>query len=112
MFHTNDLFVSWVTMALKTIPTDHRGLQEVIIDASIPPVPIDELISSLRQTGKESYRHWMDLDHVLVQLMESRAVHVKVTYYSDVTEEGSTHVLELLPGTTKRGGTEEYFYWW
>ena len=51
-----------------------------------------------------TYKQWMDLDRVLVQLWESHSVRVKIAYRSGGKGEKVPKLIEdLLPETTKKG---------
>ena len=102
-------------MALKTISIDHRSLREVSIHTFLLLPSIDFVSDqdfNLRETiGEEMYWGWKNLDHILVQLSESHTVRVNVTHYPGVgrSQDLRMCMMELLPGTTKRDGTELHF---
>jgi hypothetical protein len=91
-------------MALETITTCHRDLQEVAIHAHFPFALAGGHVD-LRQTIREDvFRQWADLDHILIRLMESHAVRVKVTYLPlRRKEEMCEYMNELLPRVTEKG---------
>jgi len=83
-------------MALQTITSKHRDLQQISIY-----VPFH--FTSIRY--QETDRQWMDLDRLLVKLWESHAVRTKVMY-SAVREEKKAvceYLGGLLPEMTEKG---------
>lgn len=97
--------VAWVATMLRTITSENRDLQEVSFQG-FALSNLDMMPTDIR-TGieDESYRQWMDLDSVLVQLCQSHAVHVKVVCSPvAVGEELARELIGgFLPETTKRG---------
>lgn len=76
----------WITLALRTITSDHRNLQCIGIDTTGVLATLDyifihprEFRDSLREPACQG---WLELDRLLVQLWESHSVHVEV-YYSE-----------------------------
>jgi len=96
--------VEWVTMALRTITSKHRDLQQISIYL---PVPMTTSIGyNVRETiGKTTYRQWSDLDCLLVQLWESRSIRPRITSEYPVTqwEVVGDFVGRLLPEMTRIG---------
>jgi len=82
-------------MALQTITSNHRDLQQILIYVPFHPASIG---------SQETDRQWMDLDHHLIQLWESHAIRTKVIY-SVAREEKVVcgYIRGLLPEMTKRG---------
>jgi len=83
-------------MALQTITSEHRDLQQILIYAPFNPASIgDQWIDG----------QWMNLGRLLVQLWESNATRTKVIY-SAAREENKTvceYLGGLLPEMTERG---------
>jgi len=101
-------------MALQTITPDHRDLQHITIY-----VPCYHEISSgkpvnLRQLiGEARYRQWVDLDSLLVQFLESRAIRTKVMYGVGSKEEKlemCEHMGSLLPRIADGGTMQPFVY--
>jgi hypothetical protein len=100
---TLDAFsVTWVAAILRTITSENGDLQEVSFKGVAFYHNIDMPADVRTHVGDESYREWMDLDCVLVQLWQLHAVHVKIVF-NFVREELSWKLIGgLLPETTKR----------
>jgi len=98
-------------MALGTITSKHRDLQQITIN-----VPyyfnrfICEPVSLREAAGEAEYRRWMDLDTLLVQLSESHAIRTKVVYLAEgnevPVEESYEYVGGLLPKIVERGAVK------
>jgi len=94
----------WIVMALQTITSEHRHFQWISIHAPYNlPSTIDP--TSLKPTlGESYYRRWMDLDWLLVQFWESRAIRPKIVYRMSREKKGVCEFIgNLLPEITKRG---------
>lgn len=92
----------WTATTLKTIASKYRDLEQISIYVPSDPYSDDGELAGVEEAA---YLQWSDLDHVLVQIWESCAVHTKVRY-SEATEGWSaTHKLigGLLPEMTRRG---------
>lgn len=74
-FRFNRLHVIWVTESLKTITTEHNDLQQISIYI---PFCLDKFFGRLAARASGTHQQWKELDKVLVQLWESRAIHAKV----------------------------------
>jgi len=101
---------TWIVMALETITSKHRDLQQITIYV---PYYFNRLICkpvSLREAaGEAEYRRWMDLDTLLVQLSESHAIRTKVVYVMKgrgVQVEDCEHIGSLFPKIVERGAVE------
>jgi len=95
VFRFNTLHVMWITMALQTITSNHRDLQQI-------QIYIPSRSTSIR--NQETDRQWMDLDRHLVQLWESHAISTKVIYSAAMEKKATFEwIMNLLPETTKRG---------
>jgi hypothetical protein len=100
--------LKWVTSTLKTITSNHRNFQRVVI--CVPLSFFDNGLSLELKVGEnvreETYLLWTDLDRVLVGLWESRRVRTEV-----VVREGKEELLRegltvLLPEMTRREAIE------
>ena len=104
VFRCATLDPSWIILALRAITSEHRDLQRITIHISrlirfaAPPANTRELV------GEEISRQWKDLDHLLAQLCESRALCLKIMYRT-LEEMGAMRgeVAVLLPEITERG---------
>jgi hypothetical protein len=106
VFRFEEYSVLWVTMALRTITPEHEDLHGISIHLTSHSSSLSTFESPLRVRqllGVNTYMKWMDLDRVLVQLCEPRAVCVEVRSLSAREDEAREHVEDLLPGATKRG---------
>lgn len=93
--------VEWVNMALQTITPEHRDLQRISIRLSYLT-----LFGANVDGGQEATsRQWSDLDHLLVQLWNSRSIRPRVVCTRPEGEVGDveTRIGCLLPEMTKRG---------
>jgi len=83
-------------MALRTITSEHRDLQQISIH-------VPSRSTSIR--NQETDMQWTDLDRLLVQLWESHAIYTKIVYSTE--EEGRKaacgYIGGLLPEMTERG---------
>ena len=68
---------------------------------------VNSLINARQIIGEESYKQWMDLDHILVQLCKLTAVWVRVSYHSAWwrRKEMCEYVEGLLPEMSKGEST-------
>ena len=88
-------------MSLKTITPSHRDLQQIAI--SIPGLyhQFDSNLADRMDLGG-----WLELDHLLIQLRESRSVRLRVLYNVPLWTDGTWTrgcIENLLPEATKRG---------
>lgn len=90
----------WITLALKTLTPNHRDLHQISIY-----IPVNRFLKT-RLAMEEIHRQWADLDHFLVQLWESNAIHTRVIYRLKGEKEARECVRGLLPEMTKRGTVE------
>ena len=101
-FCIEEFSIAWVTATLKTIKSEHRGLQEV----SIKGYAFSDSVfwsTDAASVGDKTRDQWMELDYVLAQLWESHAVRTKISFHSERGEETCEFVGGLLPETTRRG---------
>jgi len=86
-------------MALQTITSEHRDLQQILF--YVPPHP-----ASIG--NQETDRQWMDLDRLLVQLWESHAIRTGLVYNAAGEREKAVceYIKGLLPEITERGIVE------
>jgi len=94
-------------MALQTVTSKHRDFQQITIRTPyryfLPTREPEDLREAAREEG---YRQWMDLDSLLVQLSESRAIRTKVWHSAEDSEtisEKCEPVESLLPKIAERG---------
>lgn len=81
-------------MALKTLTSNHRDLQQISIHVFVGG----------GERAVEIHRRWMDLDCFLAQLWEVNSFHTRVIYNTNGKEEEACECLErLFPKMTKRG---------
>jgi hypothetical protein len=96
MFKFHRRHTAWVVSTLKTITSDHRDLQHILIYFPF---------SARDMVDEDTYNQWRDLDRILVQLWESHAIRVNPIF--DAGEEKREGVSEwvgaLLPEANKRG---------
>lgn len=90
----------WITLALKTLTPNHRDLHQISIY-----IHVNRFLKT-RLAMEEIHRQWADLDHFLVQLWESNAIHTRVIYRLKGEKEARECVRGLLPEMTKRGTVE------
>jgi len=70
--------VGWVTKALQTITPEHRDLQiSICVPEYLAYVGVDADVKKI--IGEANFGQWLDLDHLLIQLWESRSIRSKVT---------------------------------
>ena len=104
-FRPQSWTVEWVTTALKTIIPQHRDLQQISIRLSYPTVVslngINVDAAPWETVGEVGCREWLDLDHELVQLWESRLIRPRVAFVKEGDVRDS--IRSLLPEITKRG---------
>jgi len=101
--------IQWVLTALRTITTDHRNLRGVSVRVPClscgpastvnrtDPANIDHAI------GEVGRRQWLEVDHLLAQLWESRSIRPEVLYYEYPDGTGCCCVNSLLAEVTSRG---------
>ena len=91
-------------MALKTIRLEHRDLH---ISISVPHylahIGVDAIVKPA--VGEANFEQWLDLDHILVELWESRSIRPKVIRTSLKGEKQGTRdcIGCLLPEMMRRG---------
>ena len=92
-------------MALQTITPEHRDVRRITIH--IPHhLAIASADANIGQTiGEAAHGQWLDLDWLLVQFWESRAILSKIICPTRKGEEQNTRNLFvcLLPELTRRG---------
>jgi hypothetical protein len=95
-FQLEDLSDVSAVMALKTLTSDHRDLQEITIC-----LPEDDSVYDRQKTG-EVHRQWVDLDFFLARLWKLNAFLPWLIYMTGEEEEASELAVWLLPEMTKR----------
>jgi hypothetical protein len=100
--------VEWITMTLQTITPSHQDLRQISIRVHHPSsvnISGAGVYADVRGAlGEPAYREWLDLDHLLVRLWESRSVRPKAIVSTTPTkaEWGSRDCVgSLLPEATK-----------
>ena len=97
----------WTAMVLKTLTSEHRNFRKVTIHIPIAISSVGEPVNVKQSIGEETHGQWMDLDHILIQLWESNAIHTQVIYTTEgEKKEAREFIGALLPEMTKRGKVE------
>jgi hypothetical protein len=105
VFRPNSWSVEWITTALQTITAKHRDLQQISIRMCYPIVHklsgagIDADVRE--EVGEVGCGEWLELDRFLVQLWESRRIHLMAVLRKGQDMRSSIEC--LLPEITKRG---------
>ena len=107
-FRHRTLDVGWITMALETITSKQWDFQEISIYVRRSLIVTGDPKSVRQTVGEEVYGEWADLDHLLVQFLESRTVRTKVIY--DV-KGACGDIGGLLPEMMARGIIESVNWW-
>jgi len=105
VFRVESQGVDWINTTLRTIAPEHRDFRQITIY-----LPYDAALSgagaNVRQSvGEYVFGQWSELDHLLVQLWESRSIRPRTLYLAP----GGTgkDIIEcvgcLLPEVTRRG---------
>jgi hypothetical protein len=82
-------------MALKTLTSDHRDLQEITIC-----LPEDDSVHDIQKT-REVHGHWVDFDFSLARLWKPDAFRAWLIYMTGEEKEAC----ELLYGNNRRHNT-------
>ena len=100
--------IMWIILALQTITSEHGDLQQISIRVPHHSNSIANPARTRQSVGEKIYSQWMDLDRLLVQSWEARAIRLKIMYSAYMKEEEATSVYVgvLLPEITKRGISE------
>lgn len=110
VFRCETLDGGWITMALETISSKHRDLEQISIH--IPCVlgaVTDENFAVVERAMEEAEpgMRWSDLDRFLVQFLESHSIHMTIVYPRPEEKCGMREMEEwarcLLPELTGRG---------
>jgi hypothetical protein len=91
LFRVSEQFITWVTVAVKTVTSEHKDLQHISIH-----------IFTAAPHGTEVHRQWMDLDRHLVMLCELRGIRVKFSWGETEGKE-PVHIETFLPEVTRKG---------
>ena len=78
VFHLNSWTVGWVVTTLQTITPKHRDFRQLRIDIPYCPTFLSAGANVKQTIGEANYAQWSDLDRLLIQLWESRAVRPQV----------------------------------
>ena len=100
----------WIAETLRTITYDHHSLRQISISTFYAYLrqelsnfdPTDHQRRLIQNADTE----WLELDHFLVQLRESRPVRLEVLYHltgSAHKEKARSYMENLLPELTMRG---------
>jgi len=102
VFRPTSLGIRWITMALQTITPEHRSLSQISIYVPdyLAGAKVDANVKE--SIGEANFSQWLDLDHFLVQLWESRSVRPNVIRAA-VGRGMRDCIGSLLPEITKRG---------
>ena len=95
---------NWVTKTLQTITAEHQGLQQITVN--VPSfLTFFNVGSNVRQIiGEAITRQWLDLDHLLIQLWESRSIRPRVEFTMGKEKPNLEYCIGcLLPEVTGRG---------
>ena len=103
VFRLQSLSVEWVATILRTITSENRDLRQISIYVHFDST-LTRAAADVRQTvGERIVGEWSDLDHLFVQLWESRSIPPKVVSGTPNEEQGTRDcILRLLPEITKR----------
>ena len=91
----------WITPALRTITRNHRNFQQVSIGAR-KTFKSPDLSSVKDRIGESDHLAWLELDHFLAQLHESRSIRLKVLFREN--EEKTRSCAEWLLPEVMAGG--------
>jgi len=105
VFRVGSNQVDWITTVL--IKPEHRDFQQITIYLPRNPTLFSYSDgANVRQiVGEEIFGQWLELDHMLAQLWESRSIRPKVLYYAPMGtgERITEHLGCLLPEMMGRG---------
>jgi len=111
VFRPKFLDAEWITIALQTITSEHRDLQQILIHLPYSLTMFGMDVG--RFVGEATCRGWLDLDRLLVQLWEScsvcpklECVRLGLTWWP-----GTKYYIGcLFPEMTKRGIVDPVYY--
>jgi len=108
VFQCGTMHIRWIIAALETITSKHRGLKQISIYIPYYILASFDPASVRQNIGEETRREWVDLDRILVQFWESRAVRTKIVYVVETRrkEEVCGPLDDLLPEMTAGGITK------
>ena len=104
-FHLQHLSVACVTLTLKTITSEHRDIQESLIQARALS-NLTDWPTSTAAVGDNTRGQWLDLERILIQLWKLHTACAKIGYYPGMRGECHQLMGDLLPEATKRGIVE------
>ena len=89
-------------MALQTITSEHKDLQQISICLSYD-ITLDGPDVNIREKiGETVYKQWLDLDRLLIRFWESHSIRPEISYPYG-SRDGPKEVLDcLLPEIMKR----------
>ena len=92
--------VKWVTIALQTITSKHRVLQQITIHIPFH-FSLARTAAELGGPTEMKFEQWLELDRLLVQFWESRSIRPRLI---PTTKRGAVDQIgHLLPEITNRG---------
>jgi len=99
--------IEWITEAIRTITPEHRDLQQITVYVPYS-LSISNHDTNTPQTLQATSMQWSDLDHLLVQLWESRSIRPRVgcSWSRGEGEHTDDCIAYLFPEITKRGIVE------
>ena len=102
----------WVTRALRTITPKHQDLRRISIYPDYFPIFI-KYGYTIKAFAEQAVGRWLELDHVLTQLLESRSTPPRVMCHVLSFQEKAVRDLMggLLPGVTGEGTVNLYGAW-
>ena len=102
--------VNWITMTLQTITPERRDPLQVTIDIPCYTVLTATGIHDDGPPGEAIRQQWLNLDHHLVQLWESRLIYLRVGCSRFGEEQHTESFIGcLLPEVMKRGAADPLY---
>ena len=97
--------IEWVTTAVRTITPIHQDLQQISIHETHCSRFVERGTDVRRLIGAQTAQLWSELDHLLVQLWESRSIRPKMLYGTFPAREKAVRDLAgcFLPEIMGRG---------
>ena len=104
VFRPESLNVKWIATAFQTATAKHQELQKISINLPYRVTFLD--LDTIKLSA--IYREWLDLDHHLVQFVETRSVGPKVISTAWVGRNWNArgHIECLLPEMMKGGAID------
>ena len=109
-FQIRSKSVNWIAMALQTITPRRRDPLQVTIDIPTRTVLVATAGIHGPGLGETISREWLNLDHYLVQLWESRSIYLRVGCARFGEEQHTEGFIGcLLPEVMKRGAADPLY---